>query len=44
MSLGMRSSLALTNRMLRHFAASSPATGSFRGNDRKVNLEEKSYE
>lgn len=44
MSRGVRTFLVQTNRMLRQFAASSPATGSFRGNDRKVNLEEKSYE
>jgi hypothetical protein len=39
-----KNSLATADSMLRHFAAPSPATGGFRGNDRKVNLQERSYE
>ncbi len=36
--------LRRTPRMLQRSAVSSPATGGFRGNGRKANLEERSYE
>ncbi len=35
--------ISLFSRMSQH-AVSSPATGGYRGNDRKVNLLERSYE
>jgi len=42
--MNQKNLLDRASTMLRHFAASSPATGGFRGNDRKVNLQERSYE